>query len=169
MATFGDAVAAAPDLAARVRATLSSTQNVVLGTIRRDGSPRLSGIDCFFGDDQLCIASNPGTLKGQDLRRDPRLSLHSIPWDSRLVRDGADDPGPGDAKVSGTARLVVGPDRVEAVRASLANDGLRQPPPQFELFAVDISSIALMHSENGQLVVDQWTPSRGVQRRVAGT
>ena len=168
MATFGDAVAAAPELAARKRATLSSAQNAVLGTLRRDGAPRLSGIDCFFGGGQLCIASNPGTLKGKDLRRDPRMSVHSIPWDSRLLRDGVDDPGPGDAKVSGTASLV-GPDGIEAVRASLAGEGLRQPPASFELFTVDISSIAVMYPEDGRLVIDQWSPSGGVQRRVAGT
>lgn len=168
MPTFRDVEAASPELAARARSTLSATQNAVLGTLRRDGSPRLSGVDCFFGDGQLCIASSPGTLKGKDLRRDPRMSLHSIPWDSRLLRPDAEDPGAGDAKVAGTARLVTGPDTVAAIHASLASEGLREPPESFELFVVDIESVAVLYPHDGRLVIDQWSASRGAQRLVAG-
>ena len=106
MTSFADVEHVAPDLADRVRAILSSTTNAVLGTIRRDGSPRLSGADPYFHDGQLRIWSMPGARKGQDLRRDRRVALHSIPWDSRQVRDGAADVGAADAKVSGAAVLV---------------------------------------------------------------
>ena len=50
MTSFADVENVEPDLADRVRAILSSTTNAVLGTIRRDGSPRLSGADPFFHD-----------------------------------------------------------------------------------------------------------------------
>ena len=106
MASFADVERVEPDLADRVRAILSSTTNAVLGTIRRDGSPRLSGADPYFHDGQLRIWSMPRARKGQDLRRDPRVAVHSIPWDSRRLRDGAADVGAADAKVSGTAVLA---------------------------------------------------------------
>ena len=123
MASFADVENVEPDLADRVRAILSSTTNAVLGTIRRDGSPRLSGADPYFHDGQLRIWSMPRARKGQDLRRDPRVAVHSIPWDSRKLRDGAADVGQADAKVSGTAVLtsdagdLSGVSRVVEVRA----------------------------------------------------
>ena len=106
MASFADVESVEPDLADRVRAILSSTTNAVLGTVRRDGSPRLSGADPYFHDGQLRIWSMPRARKGQDLRRDPRVALHSIPWDSRQLRDGVADVGAADAKVDGTAVLA---------------------------------------------------------------
>jgi hypothetical protein len=42
MASFAEVENVEPDLADRVRAILTSTTNAVLGTIRHDGSPRLS-------------------------------------------------------------------------------------------------------------------------------
>ena len=109
MASFADVEHVEPDLAERVRAILSSTTNAVLGTIRRDGSPRSSGADPYFHNGQLRFWSMPQARKGQDLRRDPRFTVHSIPWDSRQLRDGAADVGAADAKVSGTAVLATDP------------------------------------------------------------
>lgn len=168
MTSFRDVVNAVPDLAERVRTILSSTQNSVLGTLRHDGSPRLSGIDCYLGDGRLCIASAPGTLKGRDLRRDPRMSLHSIPWDSRRLQPDAEDPGTADAKVSGRAGLLADAHVIEAIRRSLADACAAEPPEAFELFEVDIDSVAVMFPEDGRLVVDQWSPTGGRKRPAAG-
>ena len=85
MASFADVERVEPDLAVRARAILSSTTNAVLGTIRRDGSPRLSGADPYFHAGQLRIWSMPRARKGHDVRRDPRVAPHSIPWDSRQL------------------------------------------------------------------------------------
>ena len=84
-------------------ASSRATTNCVLATIRADGSPRISGIDPFFRDGQLWIGSMPDSRKGADLRRDPRMALHGIPWESRKVKEGATDPGDGDVKVTGRA------------------------------------------------------------------
>ena len=128
MANFADVENVEPDLADRVRAILSSTTNAVLGTIRRDGSPRLSGADPYFHDGQLRIRSMPRARKGQDLRRDPRVAVHSIPWDSRKLRDGAADVGQADAKVSGTAVLVSDADELSGFRAWLKSERGFEPP-----------------------------------------
>jgi hypothetical protein len=72
MVSFADVENVEPDLAERVLAILSSTTNAVLGTIRRDGSPRLSGPDPYLHDGQLRIWSMPGARQ-QDLSRYPRL------------------------------------------------------------------------------------------------
>jgi hypothetical protein len=163
MATFADVEKVEPDLAERVRAVLSSTTNAVLGTIRRDGSPRLSGADPYFHDGQLCIWSMPRARKGQDLRRDPRVAVHSIPWDSRKSREGAVDVGEADAKVSGTAVLVSDAGARSAFRLWLTSERGVEQPEDWDLFTIDIDAMTVISVDNGQLVVDRWSTAEGRQ------
>ena len=163
MATFADVEGVEPDLADRVRAILSSTINAVLGTIRRDGSPRLSGADAYFHDAQLCIWSMPRARKGQDLRRDPRVAVHSIPWDSRRLRNGAAYVGEADAKVSGTAVLVSDAGALAAFRSWLESERGVEPPGDWDLFTIDIDSITVISVDDGQLLVDRWSTTEGRQ------
>jgi nitroimidazol reductase NimA-like FMN-containing flavoprotein (pyridoxamine 5'-phosphate oxidase superfamily) len=161
MASFADVENVEPDLADRVRAILSSTTNAVLGTIRRDGSPRLSGADPYFHDGQLRIWSMPGARKGQDLRRDPRVALHSIPWDSRKLRDGAGEVGEADAKVSGTAVLISDPRELSAFRTWLESERGFEPPTDWDLFTIDIDALTVISVDTGRLVVDRWSTTEG--------
>jgi hypothetical protein len=163
MASFADVETVEPDLADRVRAILSATTNAVLGTIRRDGSPRLSGADPFFHDGQLRIWSMPRARKGRDLRRDPRVAVHSIPWDSRRLRDGAAEVGQADAKVSGTAVLATDADVVSEFRAWLTSERGFEPPADWDLFTIDIDALAVISVDGGQLVVDRWSTTDGRQ------
>jgi len=163
MASFADVENVEPDLADRVRAILSSTTNAVLGTIRRDGSPRLSGADPYFHDGQLCIWSMPRARKGQDLRRDPRVAVHSIPWDSRRLRDGAADVGQADAKVSGTAALVSDAGALSAFRVWLRSERGVEQPEDWDLFTIDIDALTVISVDNGQLVVERWSTAEGRQ------
>lgn len=161
MASFADVHNAEPDLADRVVAILSSTTNAVLATIRRDGSPRLSGADPYFHEGQLRIWSMPRARKGQDLRRDPRVAMHSIPWDSRRLRDGAADVGQADAKVSGQAVLVTHDDERSDFRAWFTSERGLEPPEDWDLFTIDVDVLAVVFVEDGQLVVDRWSTSDG--------
>jgi hypothetical protein len=163
MASFADVENVEPDLADRVRAILSSTSNAVLGTIRRDGSPRLSGADPYFHDGQLCIWSMPRARKGQDLRRDPRVAVHSIPWDSRKLRDGAADVGEADAKVSGTAALVSDAGALSAFRVWLRSERGVEQLEDWDLFTIDIDALTVISVDNGQLVVERWSTAEGRQ------
>jgi hypothetical protein len=140
---------------------LSSATNAVLGTVRRDGSPRLSGADPYFHDGQLCVWSMPGARKGQDLRRDPLVAMHSIPWDSRRSRDGATEVGLADAKVNGRAVLVSDPARRDAFRAWLRAERGAEPADDWDLFTIDIESAAVIFVDEGRLAVDQWSTGGG--------
>jgi hypothetical protein len=133
----------------------------VLGTLRRDGSPRLSGADPYFHDGQLRIWSMPRARKGQDLRRDPRVAVHSIPWDSRLLRDDAADVGAADAKVSGTAALATDAREVSEFRAWLKSARGVEPPEDWDLFTIDIDGLTVVFVDDGQLVVDRWSATDG--------
>jgi hypothetical protein len=163
MASFAEVANVEPDLAERVRALLSSTTDAVVGTIRRDGSPRLSGADPYFHDGQLRLWSMPGARKGQDLRRDPRVAVHSIPWDSRRLRDGADDVGEADAKASGRAVLTTDAGEVSGFRAWLRSVRGVEPPEDWDLFTIDIDALTVVSVDGGQLVVDRWSTTDGRQ------
>ncbi len=79
-----------------------------MATIRLSGAPRISGTEVEFADDgEVYIAMMPGTRRAADLRRDPRVAIHS-PTDD----PPPDDPAGwhGEAKIAGRA-LEVEPDR----------------------------------------------------------
>ncbi|GAB3342798.1 pyridoxamine 5'-phosphate oxidase family protein [Micromonospora halotolerans] len=84
MTWWSDLVASEPDFAARVRARFAVRKHGTMATLRRDGSPRISGTEFDFADDgQLRLGSMAGALKALDLRRDPRVALHSPTEDTR--------------------------------------------------------------------------------------
>ena len=121
----------------------------------------MSGADPYFHDGQLRIWSMPRARKGQDLRRDPRVALHSIPWDSRQPRDGAADVGAADAKVSGTAVLATEAGDRTAFRAWLRSERGAEPPDDWDLSTIDIDALTVISADGGQLVVDRWSTKEG--------
>ncbi|MCB0971444.1 MAG: pyridoxamine 5'-phosphate oxidase family protein [Acidimicrobiales bacterium] len=174
MTTWQHLATAAPDLAARARAVLASSTNAVLGTVRADGSPRLSGIDPWFSRTQLCFGSMPAARKLADLARDPRLALHSVPWESRRPAEGEDLASviEADVKVAGRARAVT--DRAELhelAEAFAAHRGFPMPgdPDEAEeddggaMFTVEIDALALTSVADDQLVIEMWSPDGGLR------
>ncbi|HEX2577230.1 MAG TPA: pyridoxamine 5'-phosphate oxidase family protein [Aquihabitans sp.] len=159
MTSWDDLTAAEPELAGRAHAILSSTTNAVLGTLRRDGSPRLSGIDPFFTRGDLWIGSMPGARKADDLRRDPRVALHGVPWESRRTRDGVEDPGEADVKVRGRA-IQVDDATAKAVMADFTEQRDLDPGPG-ELFRIDVDDVVVVSVDGGALVVDRWSATGG--------
>jgi hypothetical protein len=156
MASWSEVEAAAPELAARVRATLDAHKHKVLATLRRDGSPRVSGIEATFTDGELWLGMMPGSRKAMDLRRDPRLALHSA-----SVDPPADDPSTwaGDAKVAGRAVEVDDPALLERL-------GAGDEAGSAHLFRVDITE--LVHTRVGDppdhLVIDLWREGAGLRQ-----
>src|SRR5919205_2769551 len=98
MASWSGVTSAAPELAALVRARFEATGLGLLATLRRDGSPRISGIEPLFTDAELWLGMMPGSRKAADLLRDPRFALHNATVDKQVTH--------GDAKLSGRAVLV---------------------------------------------------------------
>lgn len=141
---------AAPELAGRVRGHLDAHTHKTLATLRRDGSPRISGTETQQLEGELWIGSMPNALKAKDLQRDPRYALHS----------GSDDPPgwKGDAKVAGRAEEITDPETVARI-----NHGA--PPGPSHLFRLEIeeaSAVRLNDTGDG-IVVTFWTPEQGVR------
>ena len=124
--------AAAPELAARVRVLFEAQKHLTIATLRRDGSPRISGIECVFEDGDLWFGSMGGAVKALDLRRDPRFALHSGTGDSATWEG---DPGrwPGDAKLSGRRRRRTEPHRFRAEIEEAVTVRLGGDPPDHML------------------------------------
>ena len=101
MAAFSDVEAEQPEFAARVRAVFDAHRHKTSPRCARDGAPRISGIEMGLRRRRAWLAGMPGSIKFADLRRDPRMALHS----------GSAEPDAftADAKVSGRAVEVPGP------------------------------------------------------------
>jgi len=137
--SWSDFEAAAPELAARVRERLDAHVHKTLATVRRDGSPRISGTETELRDGELWIGSMADALKARDLQHDSRFALHS----------GSEDPPgwSGDAKLAGVAQ--------ETTSASDLHH-------TFRLDLLEVSTVGL-DSERKHLVIDVWTPERGLR------
>jgi hypothetical protein len=139
----------APELAPAVHRRFTATLHCILGTLRADGSPRLTGLEAHFGEGELWLAMMPDSRKADDLRRDPRFSLHSAP-DVSMVD--------GDAKVSGLA-VPVDDDETRARFAAT----LPQAPPSsgFALFRADLTDASLARVDGDHMVIDSWRDGAG--------
>lgn len=143
MTTWSEVEAAAPELAAAVRTCLQRGKHKTMATLRADGSPRISGIETEFADGELTFGMMPNSAKLADVRRDPRVALHSPSVDP------PDDPSawPGEAKVAG--RAVPGP-----------------PAEEGASFALDVTEVVLTHLNDAgdRLVIESWRPGGQVRR-----
>jgi hypothetical protein len=153
MASFADFESAEPEVAARVRAAFDAHRHKVLATLRADGSPRVSGIEASLDGGEVWLAGMPGSVKFTDLRRDPRMALHS----------GSDEPDSftADAKVSGRA---VEADAAARTRFAAATG--MSPDDPYDLFHVELGQVVLtaVSDDRTHLVISSWRPGRGLVR-----
>lgn len=71
MAAWTQVESDAPGFASRVRERFSSGTNKTMATVRRDGSPRISGTELVFREGRINLGMMPGSVKLQDVRREP--------------------------------------------------------------------------------------------------
>jgi hypothetical protein len=145
MATWAEFESEAAELAGEVRAAFERHKHLVLGTLRRDGSPRLSGTEVTFGEGELWLGMMPRSMKGRDLHRDARYSIHSAPLDVTMAN--------GDAKVSGVVSEVVDDGERAAFWSMQGYDGA---PIEALLFRCDVSEASLATVDGDHMVVDAW-------------
>jgi hypothetical protein len=150
MARWEDFEAEAPELAAEARRLLEAHTHLTIATLRRDGSPRISGTELRFAEGELYIGSMWQAVKAHDLQRDPRYALHS----------GSIDPPAweGDAKVAGLAEEITDPERV------LAINGAEVGPSH--LFRLDVREVVVvaLNDRHDKLVIRSWHAGRGTSR-----
>ena len=145
MVAWKEVEQAQPEFAARVRRLFDAGRHKTIATLRADGSPRISGIECEFAEGELRFGSMPEARKGADLRRDPRFALHGPSFHPEV---GKEAEWPGEAKITGRA-VIAGP----------IDEGAAG-----ELFLADISEVVItrLDPEATLLVIESWTPQRGL-------
>ncbi len=146
MTTWNDFAASEPDFSRRVRELFTSHKHHTMATLRKDGSPRISGTEVEFADDGLALGMMGGALRITDLRRDQRIALHSS------TADPNEDPALwlGDAKIAGTAFEIE----------------KRDDPPGSHRFLIDINEVVITRvgTPADHLVIETWHPGCGFRR-----
>lgn len=113
-----------------------------MATLRRDGSPRISGTEVQFEDGELRIGSMPGSVKAADLLRDGRVAIHGPTHDP-----ASSGRWRGEAKVSGRAVA-------------------QQSPDESHRFRIDLDQVVITHLNAAQdrLVIESWNQARGYHK-----
>ena len=118
---------------------MSARKHLTMATLRRDGSPRISGTEIQFNGEQLEIGSMPGAVKAMDLLRDPRIAIHGPTADPTKAGRWR-----GEAKLAGRA-------------VAISSDG------DAHRFRIDLDEVVLtrLNSSRDRLVIESWNPERG--------
>ena len=141
MASWSEVEAQAPQLAARARQIFDAYKHKTIATLRRDGSPRISGTELELEDGEMWLGSMWRSVKALDLQRDGRFALHS----------GSADPPDwtADAKVAGRAEEVT------------------EPGASSHRFRLDIAELVVtsIGEPRDHIVIESWHEGRGLSRK----
>jgi hypothetical protein len=75
--TWKELERAAPEIAAHGRELIERFQFVLVGTLTKDGSPRITPVEAYIVDGHLLANMIPRSLKARDLLRDSRVYVHA--------------------------------------------------------------------------------------------
>ena len=154
MASWSEFTAAAPELAERVRERFDAHKHKTMATIRRDGSPRISGTETQIKDGELWIGSMWKAVKALDLQRDPRFAIHSATEDP-----DKDWRGRGEDRRAWRRRSPT-PTRSARATARRARAGRRTCSGSTCARSRRSSST---RPRRDKLLIEVWTPERGVR------
>ena len=140
----------APDLAALAEERFQRHGLVLIGTLRKDGWPRVSPVEPLIVEGVLYLGMSHRSRKALDLLRDPRITVQTI----IANKDGTE----GEVKLYGHAEdvqsLEIKRTYLEAVRRELGYELSADEP--FHLFAVNVESAAYVVIEGGEQRVRVW-------------
>lgn len=158
MASWSEFAAAAPDLAAAGLERFTRSEIILLGSVRKDGSPRISPVESDLVDGELMAGMMWQSQKALDLLRDPRCTVHST------VHDRMD--AMGEFKLRCRATGIPEPRRRERYCEVLFERIKWRPEGDFHLFAFDIETAAHIYYGDGKKHVTTWSSADGVRSRV---
>ena len=145
---WAEFAAASPKLAALGEERMEKHGLILLGSLRRDGSPRITPVEPLLVDGELELGMMWQSKKALDLLRDPRCQVHTVVTD----RNGTE----GEFKLWGRARDL---DLAARTRYGVALEkkiGWRPKEP-FHAFAIDTESAAYRRfSPDGKIYALVW-------------
>jgi hypothetical protein len=148
--------AACPELAGLGEERLRERELCLVGTLRRNGYPRISPCEPDFVDGELMLGMMWRSPKALDLLRDPRCVVHSVVSN----RTGEE----GDFKLYGRAVEATDAKTRAAYRATIkARIDWEPEEPNFHVFVIDVQSagFVVFGEERYGLA---WDPAGGLRR-----
>ncbi|HEX8803584.1 MAG TPA: pyridoxamine 5'-phosphate oxidase family protein [Acidimicrobiales bacterium] len=163
MATWMEMTKDAPDLAALAEERLTATGLLLLATLRRDGSPRISPIEPLMAggrlqliDERLAVGSMWRSTKALDLRRDPRCALHTATADKEVSA--------GDVKLEARALEVTDAGEMQRISDQIFEEtGWRHEVGAFHVFLFDLLGASSVRVRDDVMLVEIWEPGEGVR------
>jgi hypothetical protein len=138
---------AEPGFAETVQARFEQHKHHILATLRKEGSPRVTGLEVNFCFGELWLGMMPNSRKALDLRRDPRFAVHANPGPDDAMEDA-------DVRVCGHAVEEADPDALARFIGEV------KPPEPFHLFRTELTEVVSTGVENEDLVVRVWRPGK---------
>jgi pyridoxamine 5'-phosphate oxidase-like protein len=122
---------ACPEIGELAEERFRKDELVILGTIRPDGSARISPCEVDFAVGRLFLGMMWHSRKAEDLLRDPRVAVHSVPSDRMNAG--------GDIKLYGLAVDEQDPEVRQAFRDEIRRRIDWAPDePDYHLFSLDV-------------------------------
>jgi Pyridoxamine 5'-phosphate oxidase len=151
MITWQQLETAAPQIAQVARQQFDGLRVALLGTIRVDGSPRISPVEPYFSQGHLLFGAMTWSHKSRDLLRDPRCVLHSA----------VTAPDAGDPEVKLYGRAV---EATTEIREGCSAGWWQTRPDAAVVFvlAVDRATSIEWNLHEGQMLVRHWSPGHGL-------
>ena len=148
MVTWDGFRAADPAFAALCEERVDGVGLVLVGTLRRNGWPRISPVEPLITDGSLYLGMTWQSKKALDLLADPRCVVHSTVTD----KGGTE----GDVKIYGRAVDIVDPDERERYAVALHSRIGWRPDGDFHLFGVDIDEVGYFRAVGEGHEVRHW-------------
>ncbi len=147
--------AAAPELAAQGRALIERFGFVLAGTIRADGTPRISPVAAHLAGGELMLVMIPGTQKARDVLRDSRIVLQSP------VTEAA-EPG-AEFKLRGYAAEVTGDALQTATADTIETVSGWRPPRTWLYLSIAVQAAAYLAWTGEDMTLTRWDGDHGLR------
>ena len=146
-----DLEAAAPEIARLGKERFDQARVALLGTLRRDGSPRISPVEPYLTQGHLLFGAMSWSSKTRDLLRDPRCVLHSAISDP--------DSSEGELKLYG--RALEADDQIR--NGCLDGWWAVRPTEAASVYSLDIDQATFISwdTAHGEMTVRRWAPQVG--------
>ena len=142
----------APEIARLAKERFEGVGIALLGSVRADGSPRISPVEPHFVEGRLLFGAMSWSGKTRDLVRDPRCVLHSAVSDP----DGAE----GELKLYGRAMEI----EEATVREAAGNAWwVGRPLAEARVFSLEIERAAFVswNAGRGVMKTQRWSRESG--------
>jgi hypothetical protein len=147
--------AEAPPIAQLARQRFEVTRIALLGTLRRNGSPRVSPVEPYLSDGQLLFGAMSRSLKTRDLLHDPRCVLHSA----------ITGPDAGEPEVKLYGRVI---EASAELRDGCSAGWWQSRPDAAVVFAFRVEQATTIdwNLKESQMVVRRWSADKGLTESI---